>query len=90
MKLGVSPITNNIYAGRSKPSKFNPKILEWVGKKTDVTEEAIKAVFQHMYNAAEETGFYSVSIEGYGVMSFERMPKAIDSTEQHSEAEAEK
>jgi len=81
MNLGVSPITNTIYAGRSKPSKFNSNVKEWVGKKTDVTEEAIKAVFQHMYNAAEETGFYAIQIDGYGVMSFERKPKANESTE---------
>lgn len=69
--LGVSPITNTIYAGKLKPSKFNPKLDIWVGKKQDVTDQAIRAVFEHMLNAAKETGYYAITFPGHGTMSFE-------------------
>ena len=39
--FGVSPITNTIYYGAQNPEKNM-----WTGKKEDVTDSAIKAVFQ--------------------------------------------
>lgn len=71
MNMGVSPITRKIYAGKSK-SLLNGKGQQWVGQKRDVTDEAIKAVFEYMYLKAEKTGFYEIGIEGYGVMAFAR------------------
>ena len=56
MNLGVSPLTHTIYAGKSKPLK-NGLGFMWVGKKTDVTDEAIKAVFEFMWYKAKETGY---------------------------------
>lgn len=44
MDIGVSPITNTIYAGKSKDCGNG--IKAWIGKKEDVTDEAIKAVFE--------------------------------------------
>lgn len=52
MNLGVSPLTNTIYAGKSK-DKVNG-ISEWIGKKEDVTDEAIKAVFEWFMNNFKE------------------------------------
>lgn len=37
--MGVSPITDRIYYGTAKDNK-------WIGDKEDVTDTAIKAVFQ--------------------------------------------
>ena len=75
MNLGVSPITNTIYAGKSKPLK-NGKGFYWVGKKTDVTDEAIRAVFEYMYYKAKETGYYEIAFEGAGKMSMVREKEA--------------
>jgi len=44
----------------------------WTGKKTDITDDAIRAVFEHMYNSAEGTGFYEIIIPGFGKMQFYR------------------
>ena len=71
MNIGVSPLTYTIYAGKSKPLK-NGKGFQWVGKKTDVTDEAINAVFEYMYLKAKETGYYEITIEGFGSMKFDR------------------
>ena len=72
MNIGVSPF-GKILTGKSKPlpnGKSGQRM--WVGKTTDITDTAIKAVFEHMWIKAEETGYYEISIEGYGVMKFER------------------
>jgi hypothetical protein len=45
MNLGVSSVWKRIYAGKSKPLE-NGRGFRWVGKKTDVTDEAIRAVFE--------------------------------------------
>ena len=37
------------------------------------TDEAVRAVFEHMYIKAEETGYYEVSLDGFGTMSFKRV-----------------
>ena len=60
--------------GKSKPLK-NGKVFYWVGKKTDITNEAIRAVFEYMYNEAEETGACEIRLAGYGVMEFRRNKK---------------
>ena len=45
--MGVSPITGAIYYGTQKGD-------EWQGKKEDVTDIAIKAVFEHFMQKLEE------------------------------------
>lgn len=46
--LGLSGITNKIFAGRSKPLKgCNPDARIFTGEKTDVTDQAIHAVAFH-------------------------------------------
>lgn len=45
--MGVSPITGAIYYGTQKGD-------EWVGKKDDVTDMAIKAVFEHFMQKLED------------------------------------
>jgi len=71
MNLGVSPLTNTIYAGKSKPLP-NGKGFLWVGKKTDVTNEAVRAVFEWMYKQAEETGAFEITFTGFGTMTLVR------------------
>ena len=44
--MGVSPITDTIYYGTVKDNK-------WVGKKEDVTDSAIKAVFEWFMHKME-------------------------------------
>jgi len=48
MNLGVSPITNKLFVGKSKDCGNG--IREWTGKKYDVTDGAIRAVFEWFMN----------------------------------------
>jgi len=66
MNIGVSPITNKIYIGNIR--KLKSGITVWT-KKTDFTDESIRAVFEYMYNKSEETGECSIAIDGFGVMN---------------------
>ncbi len=69
IKLGTSPITGTIYSG--KITKNNGCEM-WI-EKTDITDNAINAVFEHMrYMARLESkeGFYSYSYGDLGTMSF--------------------
>ena len=69
MEIGTSPLTDIIYAGNTR--KLKSGITVWT-KKADVTDQAIKAVFEHMYNKARETGNYKLSIEGFGELTLTR------------------
>jgi nucleoid DNA-binding protein len=68
-RIGVSSLTNTIYSGTTRIDKKGFEL--WVTKE-DMTEQAIKAVFEHMYNNAKETGCYEISIKGFGRMTFTR------------------
>lgn len=69
MKIGVSPITNTIFAGNAKQNKNG--FMEWT-KKEDVTDEAIKAVFEWFMNNSKSAGgsVYQISFKGHGVLSY--------------------
>ena len=41
--VGLSGLTNRIFAGRSKPSKLAPGVRQFAGEKFDVTDEALFA-----------------------------------------------
>ena len=71
MNFGVSPLTYAIYIGKSKPLP-NGRGLQWVGKRTDVTEGAIQAVFEHMWLQAKETGAFEIVFPGLGTMTLIR------------------
>lgn len=58
--MGVSPITDTIYYGNLKNDK-------WVGKKEDVTQMAIKAVFEWFMHKHEQNcpdGEYQIRFPG--------------------------
>lgn len=42
--VGLSGLTNRIFAGRSKASKLAPGVRQFVGEKFDVTDEVLFAV----------------------------------------------
>jgi hypothetical protein len=69
LKIGTSQITNKIYAGNTRKDKSG---LELWTKKEDITEQAIDAVFEHMYQLSKETGGFEFSIKGLGKMTFIR------------------
>ena len=48
MNIGVSPLTNTIFIGKSK--KLKNGVFEWVGEKHDITDDAIRAVFEWFMN----------------------------------------
>jgi hypothetical protein len=68
VKIGVSP-TNIIYAGNTRKDKSGLEI--WT-KREDITDEAILAVVQFMYQKANDTGKCELVVDGYGKMTFER------------------
>ena len=71
MNIGISPITGTIFAGKSRKSK-NGDYYEWVGKHTDVTNEAIRAVYEWMmFNAKKDNSAeYSISYTGHGKLTY--------------------
>ena len=69
-KLLASPLTHKIYLASAK-DMGNGNVLA-TGKKEDYTYEAIDAVFQHMFDLAEATGFYEYSYPSKGKLQFIR------------------
>ena len=69
-KLLASLLTHKIYLATAKDTG-NGNILV-TGKKEDYTYEAINAVFQHMFDLAEETGFYEYEYPSQGKLQFVR------------------
>ena len=64
LHVGLSPLTNKIYAG---------SVLKcgtvWAANKTDVTNEAIQAVVDHIINFKKRTGKeLELSIDGVPVI----------------------
>lgn len=59
--MGVSPITNTIFYGTLDTEKSM-----WVGKKIDVTEMAIKGVFEWFMNNMRESTEYSITYPNSG------------------------
>ena len=53
IKVGVSPITNSIYIGKTKKSGDNEL---WIDKSEDKTEEIIKCVMVHMLKIYDKEG----------------------------------
>lgn len=56
-KMGVSPLSNTIYYGTVDTEKEM-----WVGKKVDVTDTAIKAVFEWFMNCMIDNNYEEYSI----------------------------
>ena len=72
-KLLASPITNRIFLASAKDNGNNT--VKVTGKKEDYTDEAIDAVFQHMFYLSEETGFYEYEYPSQGKLQFIRANK---------------
>lgn len=51
LRLGCSPITNTIYAGKIDKSGM------WIGVKQDVTEDAVKSVAENLLRTDESFRF---------------------------------
>ena len=75
-KLLASELTNKIYLTSAK-DMGNGNILA-TGKKEDYTDEAINAVFQHMFYLAEETGFYEYEYPSKGKLQFIRTKEGAE------------
>lgn len=71
MRIGTSPVTNTIYAGNTKISKKDGMEL-WT-KKEDVTDDAIRAVFEWFVNNSKDDGnsIYQISYKGFGTLSYD-------------------
>lgn len=57
--FGVSPITNTIYYGIQDPEKHM-----WTGKKEDVTDDAIGAVYEWFMGNMDGNEEYSITYQG--------------------------
>lgn len=80
-KLLVSDITNTIYLANAKQVKGNPDLWETVGDKKDMTDEAIRAVYQWFLNhcTEEESGFYQIRFPGKPWLTMDtRKPKNVE------------
>jgi len=70
VKVGVSPLSNTIYMGKTKPMKGHPNISEWVDRSGDKTEEVMIAVIE-WFIGGKEIGYqlktkdktYTLSLE---------------------------
>lgn len=61
--FGVSPITNTIYYGTQDPERHI-----WTGKKEDVTDDAIAAVYEwYDFSIVAETHAYEMLGNGWTV-----------------------
>ena len=52
--FGNSPLTNEIYIGKSKPMKNRPALSEWTDKSGDVSNECMYAVWCKLRLMQEE------------------------------------
>lgn len=50
LTLGYSPLSGNIYAGKSKPVEGAPHTRQFTGGKIDVTEDALIMVAEKLRN----------------------------------------
>jgi hypothetical protein len=72
MNIGCSPLSGKIFAGKSRKAG-NSCAKQWVGKKHDVTEEAINAVAQKMEQELEDgESSRTYTWEGFGTLRFKR------------------
>ena len=69
MKLG-NGLFGTIYAGNTRVDKQGREV--WT-KKEDVTDQAIKTVFQWFMDKSKSEGnsIYQVSFKGFGVLSYD-------------------
>lgn len=51
-KIGTSPLSGTIFSGT-----LETKTSMWVGEKTDVTEDCVAAVAEHLLHAKKDYGF---------------------------------
>jgi len=65
VKIGTSAITNQIYLGKIKLDKKNPKLGIWTDKSGDKTKEVLVAVFEHMIKRMEQEGYTGYQLDGY-------------------------
>jgi hypothetical protein len=73
-KLAVTALTNQIVL-----ANVNEKTKTISGDRTDMTDEAIRAVSEHMMNFANENqdskGFWQFEFEGFGTLTWESEKK---------------
>ena len=65
VKIGTSVITNQIYLGKVKHNKENPRIGIWTDKSGDKTNEVLVAVFDHMIERMKQEGHTGYQLDGY-------------------------
>ena len=74
LQVNVSPLSNRIFAGYSRPVKGKPGVVEWK-KKQDITKQAIDAVIRHLMDNKDDIRWEFVNDEDVVFMTIKRRPK---------------
>ena len=53
VRIGVTILENKIVVGKTKARQVNGDSWKWIDKSGDMTEQAVKAVMEHMFNICE-------------------------------------
>lgn len=73
LRVAISPLSNRIFAGYSRPVKGRPDLMNWT-RKQDVTKEAIDAVIHHLLDDKDGMEWEFVNDEDKIVVTLERKP----------------
>lgn len=72
LQVSVSPLSNRIFAGYSRPVKGKPGLMNWT-RKQDVTKQAIDAVIRHLLDDKDGMEWEFVNDDSKVVVRLERM-----------------
>lgn len=72
LQVSVSPLSNRIFAGYSRPVKGKPGLMNWT-RKQDVTKQAIDAVIRHLLDDTDSMEWEFVNDDSKVVVRLERM-----------------
>jgi hypothetical protein len=74
LQVSVSPLSNRIFAGYSRPVKGKPGLMNWT-RKQDVTKQAIDAVIRHLLDDKDGMEWEFVNDDSKVVVRLERMAR---------------
>ena len=72
LQVSVSPLSNRIFAGYSRPVKGKPGLMNWT-RKQDVTKQAIDAVIRHLLDDKDGMEWEFMNDDSKVVVRLERM-----------------
>lgn len=73
LQVAISPLSNRIFAGYSRPVKGKPGLMNW-SRKQDVTKQAIDAVIRHLLDGQDGMEWDFVNDVSKVVVTIKRVP----------------